>query len=224
LFLLIIANITVKARLPPQPKQTTLADLFRPLTERTYLVTSLASCIFCLGLYVPINYIQAQAVHFGMSSSLAGYLVAILNAASLFGRTLPGFAADKLGAYNVQTFMCFFTALTVLVLWLPAASNGPIVAFAVCFGFGSGALVALVPTIIAQISDIKEIGVRTGLEFAMISIPALLSNPVGGAFINLDGGGYRDCQIWTGCILTLGAIFMAFARVTHGGGGLMTKV
>jgi MFS family permease len=177
-----------------------------------------------LGLYLPINYIQAQAVHFGMDKELATYLIPILNATSLFGRLLPGYAADKFGNFNMQTIMCFFTSVTVLTLWLPATSNAALLAFAAFFGFGSGALVALTPTIVAQISDLKEIGARIGLQFAMISIPALLSNPIGGAFVDMDGGGYRDCQIWTGCILLLGSTLMMFARISQGGTRLMIKV
>lgn len=41
-----------------------------------------------------------------MRPSLAQYLVSILNAASLFGRTIPGFAADKIGRFNMLMIMC----------------------------------------------------------------------------------------------------------------------
>lgn len=120
--------------------------------------------------------------------------------------------------------MCFFSAILTLALWLPAAANTPIIVFAALYGFGSGAYVALLPTLIAQISDIQEIGIRIGLEFGILSIPALVSNPIGGAFIASDDGGYRDCQIWTGCILMLGSVLFLFARMSLGGARVMIEV
>lgn len=46
---------------------------------------------------VPISFVILEARYYGMSPGLAQYLVTILNAASLFGRTIPGFLADKIG-------------------------------------------------------------------------------------------------------------------------------
>ena len=37
-----------------------------------------------------------------MSPNLAQYLVSILNAASFFGRTMPGYIADKVGRFNTM--------------------------------------------------------------------------------------------------------------------------
>lgn len=120
--------------------------------------------------------------------------------------------------------MCFFSSIVAFALWLPAAANAPIIVFAALYGFGSGAFVAILPTLIAQISDIKEIGLRIGMEFGVLSIPALVSNPIGGALIAHDHGGYRSCQIWTGCITMLGAVLFAMARHSLSGSSLMKKV
>lgn len=46
---------------------------------------------------MPISFVILEARYYGMSPGLAQYLVTILNAASLFGRTIPGFLADKIG-------------------------------------------------------------------------------------------------------------------------------
>lgn len=60
-----------------------------------------AGCaLLYLGKYLPFNYIIVQAEYEGMSAALAGYLIPILNGASLFGRIIPGKAADKLGRLN----------------------------------------------------------------------------------------------------------------------------
>ena len=110
--------------------------------------------------------------------------------------------------------MCFFSGTIVLALWIPAKANTPLIIFAALYGFGSGAFVSLLPAVIAQISDIREIGVRVGTEFAIISVAALVSNPIGGAFITRDHGQFRYLQIWCGVILLAGSVMYVFARAS----------
>ncbi|KAJ4203189.1 hypothetical protein NW767_005300 [Fusarium falciforme] len=222
--LLIIANLTIVSRLPPSPAPLPLKGFFKPFAERAYLFTVTSAFIYFLGLFVPINYIAAQAAQLGMSENLAQYLIPILNAASLFGRILPGIAADKFGAYNTQTIMAFFSGILVLALWLPASSNAAIIVFAALYGFGSGAFVTLCPTLMAQISPIREIGLRNGMQFGVLAIPALVSNPIGGAFIASDNGGYTNIKIWTGAILMAGACMYAVTRILIGGVKLAKKI
>ncbi len=160
--LLIYANLTVKSRLPPQPKIWNITDFIKPLGELPFLLTVLASFAFFFGMFLPFNFIILSAEYNGMGPNLAGYLLAVLNAVSIFGRTLPGFVADRLGRYNVMIVTSFLSTILVLALWLPARGNVPYILFAAFYGFSSGAFVSLAPALIAQISDIRQIGVRTG--------------------------------------------------------------
>jgi hypothetical protein len=74
----------------------------------------------------------------GLDSNISFYLLPILNGASVFGRTLPNLAADRFGAFNMEVFCCTATAV-VMFCWLPAKSEGALIAFAICYGFFSGA-------------------------------------------------------------------------------------
>jgi MFS family permease len=143
---------------------------------------------------------------------------------SLFGRILPGWVGDRLGRYNMQIVMCFFSGIIVLALWLPAAGNTPIIIFAVLYGLGSGAFVSLNPAMIAQISNIQEIGVRLGTEFAILSIAGLISNPIGGALVVHDHGRFRSLQIFCGVVLLAGSATFIFARASLVGFKLYAKV
>ena len=96
--------------------------------------------------------------------------------------------------------MCFFSGIIVLALWLPAKANTPLIMFAALYGLGSGAFVSLIPAVIAQISDIREIGLRIGTEFAVLSVAALVSNPIGGASITRDHG--KFCIYKSGAALS----------------------
>ena len=187
------------------------------LGELPYLLTVLGSFFFFFAMFLPINYIILQAMTLGMGKRLAEYLIPILNGASFFGRVLPGIAADKLGRYNTMTIMMLFTSIIVLALWLPASSNAPIIVFAALYGFGSGSFVSLAPSLVAQISDVREIGVRNGTVFAIISFAALCSNPIGGALITRWEGEFTGLQVFGGVMAFGGACTILGARVVLGG-------
>ena len=100
----------------------------------------------------------------------------------------------------------------------------PSFTFAALYRLGSGAFVSLRPAVIAQISDIREIGVRVGTEFAVVSVAALVSNPIGYAFITRDHRKYRYLQFWCGVILPAGSAMYVFARASLVGFRVSVKV
>jgi MFS family permease len=224
LFLMLIANATITSRMTPFKKPWNIRDYLRPFKELPYDLVAFGSFIFFLGMFLPINYIILEAIHYGMSIALAQYMVPVLNAVSLFGRTIPGFLSDKIGRFNMMIIMCAFTGIIILALWLPAKSNAPIIVFAALFGFGSGAFVSLAPSVIAQISDVRQIGVRTGSFFAVISVAALISQPIGGALITQWNGSYTGLQIYAGILCVGGACSITLARIRVGGYKLTAKV
>jgi len=81
LFLLTIANLTVKSRIAPQPRTVSLLDFLKPFTEVTYLLSVVGNFLFTFAFFMPISYIVVEATLSGMGTQLAQYLVAILNAA-----------------------------------------------------------------------------------------------------------------------------------------------
>jgi MFS family permease len=77
--LLIFANLTVRSRMPPRPNPLKATQFLKPMMEKRFILLMLASFVFFLGLFLPINYIQVQGIQYGMSPSLANYLIPILN-------------------------------------------------------------------------------------------------------------------------------------------------
>lgn len=215
--MLIYANFTVRSRLPPSPKPWAIMDFVRPLQELPFSLTVFAAFLFFFGMFLPFTFIIVAAEHNGMGSYLASYMVSILNAVSIFGRVLPGFVADKVGRFNTMIFISFLSTILVLALWLPARGNVPYILFAAFFGFSSGAFVSLAPALVAQISDVRQIGVRTGSMFAIISFAALVGNPIGGALVKNEGGGYLHLQIFCGIMMLGGSLFFVAARASQAG-------
>ncbi|KAK5063006.1 hypothetical protein LTR84_005082 [Exophiala bonariae] len=222
--LCLFAIITVRSRLPPRKTPMTLMAFIRPLSEPPTLFTILALFMFYWGMFPIFSFITVVANGRGMSLELSQYLVSVLNAGSVFGRTLPGILGDKIGRFNVMSIFCMFTVILVLGLWIPANTNAGQLVFAPLFGFSSGAAIGLTPALIAQISPIKEIGVRVGAAFAAGSIGALTGAPIGGALIARDNGGFLYLQLFSGCTCFVGALLFILARVKVGGTNPMTKV
>jgi MFS family permease len=109
------------------------------------------------------------------------------------------------------------STLLVLCIWLPLHSSASIIVFSALYGFTSGAFVSLMPALVAQISPIREIGVRNGSVFAVISVAALTGSPIGGALIDRDGGGFVYLQVFCGVTMAVGCAGYLAARVWQAG-------
>ncbi|KAK4867870.1 hypothetical protein LT330_007529 [Penicillium expansum] len=216
--LLIIGNLTIRSRLPPKPTPVAVNQFLVPFKEPTFLFVALGSFFFFWGVFLPTNFIIVQAQHDGMSLNLSGYLLAILNAGSVFGRILPGWLGDRFGRFNVMVITTYVTSIIVLALWIPGHGNIPIIIFSAIFGFTSGTFVSMIPAIVAQVTkDVRTIGVRNGSNFFIISIAALTGNPIAGALVAHDDGGFLYLQIFCGLTMLVGATFFLVARVVQVG-------
>jgi hypothetical protein len=80
LALLILANFTVKSRLPPSKRPFVLKAFVTPLKERTFGILSAAIFFYWWGMFIPLIFLVATAQHRGMAVNISRYLVAIMNA------------------------------------------------------------------------------------------------------------------------------------------------
>lgn len=146
LALLIYAALVTKELAPRRQKDMFLLSAFK---QWPYILTNAGFLLALLGLYAPIFYISDYALERGMSSQLALYQVAILNAPSFFGRLIPNFAGDKLGRFNITVFTYAACAI-LLFCWTAAVSNAAIMFWIAFFGFSSGAAFSLYSPTVAQ--------------------------------------------------------------------------
>jgi len=110
-----------------------------------------------------------------------------------------------------------FSALVVLAIWLPAASNAPILVFCILYGFSSGAFVSMGPSLVAQVSPIRELGVRNGTLFLCVALAGLTGNPIGGALVGQTNGSFMALEIFCGVTMVAGtAVFVASRWVQCG--------
>ncbi|KAM0245450.1 hypothetical protein ACHAP5_005406 [Fusarium lateritium] len=217
LFLLGIACFTVKSRLPPRPKPFVFVEYLNGLRELPMLITVVGFFLFMWGMFLPFNYVLLQAEAAGMSETLIPYLLPILNAVSILGRIIPGIIADKIGRYNVMIIITFISALFCFCVWIPVKDTAGIVVFAIIFGFSSGGYISLVPALVAQLSDIRQIGTRVGAAFAIASFGALTGSPIAGAIVSSQGDDYLGLQLFCGCAMMAGCVAFFVARYVQVG-------
>ncbi|KAI3391322.1 hypothetical protein diail_7513, partial [Diaporthe ilicicola] len=202
------SSLLIRARLPPRK-----SNLFLPAAFKDVQFLSLTAALFCLflGMFVPIFYIPTYAVSQGMSSGLAFYLVAILNAASLPGRILPGIISDKLGRLNCLVLAAATTGIVILC-WSRVHSNAAIIVWAAAFGFTSGAIFSAGSVSFASVpKDPRNIGTYMGMGLGTSSVAALIGPPVNGALVSTYGG-YDQVAIFSGVFCLAGAAFTLIAK------------
>ncbi|KAE9363191.1 MFS general substrate transporter [Stipitochalara longipes BDJ] len=217
LALLIIAIVTVKARRPHGRTPLTGDLMAKPFKDIPFLALAVGLGCMSFGIYIPVDFLPTEAIAVGsMSKYLAQYIIAIYNGASLFGRLGSGFTADKLGKYNVFIFCCYMSGIVTLTLWIAGNGQGATIAYAVLFGFFSGAYVSLIGGVVAQISAPREIGYRTGLVFLVASIPSLTSNPIAGAIL-AQTGSWVNVKVFSGVFILAGTTLVMGTRIAHAG-------
>ncbi|QPC77922.1 hypothetical protein HYE68_008674 [Fusarium pseudograminearum] len=212
MFLLIIANLTVKCFTPPRPQKVSRAQLAKPFREPEFVFCLLGFFFFTFGMFIPINYLPVQALQAGVNPNLVQYLIPILNAASLFGRIISGILGDRIGRYNIFIIVCYLSTIWVLALWIPCNTQNGLIAFAALFGYSSGAYVSLIAPLVAQISPIQEIGFRTGMVFFVSSIGGLTTNPISGQILEKSNG-WIGVKVYAGVFCFVGTTFIFAARV-----------
>jgi MFS family permease len=196
------ACAAIRARLPPRKGMFFLPEAFK---NPQFLGVVGSTALMLLGLFMPFFYLPIFAVENGMSTDLAAYIIAILNAGSFFGRVIPGVLGDKLGRYNAFSAAALSSGVLLLCMqWLN--SNASIIVFSGLYGFCSGAIVSGMSVVLAQIpKDPREIGTYMGMGMATISIAALVGPPIDGAF-QTHYHGFHQVSTFSGVMVLAGGI------------------
>lgn len=113
--------------------------------------------------------------------------------------------------------IALLSSIITFALWIPARSAAAIIVYMIVFGFTSGGFIGLMPSIIAQISDIRKIGTRTGAALAAQSFGALTGSPIAGAIVSRQGGDYVGLQVFCGLTMMISVGVFCVARYMQAG-------
>ncbi|KAJ8101775.1 major facilitator superfamily domain-containing protein [Lipomyces tetrasporus] len=197
------------------------ASVFHDLPYMTFTVVVFFGFV---GVYIPFYYMEGYAVHHGIfSEETAFYLLSLLNGGSIFGRIIPNFLADKIGPLNIF-IPCAVLTVVVAFSWLSSTTAASVILVAFFYGFFSGSFVSLPPSVLVSLSpDMKMIGTRMGMSFAVAGLGLLIGTPIAGALLKTPAG-YTATILFCGAAVAAGAIFVVMTRALKVGWVLKVKV
>lgn len=138
----------------------------------------------------------------------------VVNGIGMIGRLTPNFFADRVGTITLYA-PCALAAGVCVLCWTAVDSPMGLYVWSALYGIAAGGMQSLFPAGLASLTDDpKKVGVRMGMVFTTNSFATLTGPPIAGVIIsNTPGGKYYGAQIFAGCVLLLGFIFMAAARI-----------
>ncbi|SMN19048.1 similar to Saccharomyces cerevisiae YOR306C MCH5 Plasma membrane riboflavin transporter [Maudiozyma saulgeensis] len=193
-------------------KQRTIPETHRKILqlssfkELPYLFLTIGLFLSFTGIYIPFYYISSYANRIAHTSiNISYYMISIINA-SLSGRIIPNYYADRVGPINTMIVASFISGVLALV-WIGIRNTPGLIIFSVLYGISSGTVVSLPPSAISSVTnDITRIGSRLGTAFFFAGFGTLIGNPVAGKLIDINKGEFYKGQIWSG-VMTLGSTF-----------------
>ncbi|KAF9735566.1 hypothetical protein PMIN06_000552 [Paraphaeosphaeria minitans] len=179
-----------------------------------------AFSLFCCGMflvlwsvffaYFYISSFGRDILHVDPSTSLN--LLLALNAIGVPARILCNLIADKLGPVNTL-IPAVFAAGILIFGWIGIQALPSLYVFCVIYGFFGGGIQSLFPAACASLTtDLKKMGVRTGMCFSFVSVACLTGPPIAGALIQRDDGGYVYAQLFGGVTLIGGTLTLMAAK------------
>ncbi|PVH76457.1 MFS monocarboxylate transporter-like protein [Cadophora sp. DSE1049] len=163
-----------------------------------------------LGLFSLFFYVTSWTISLGLDPDMGFYMVSIVNAASLFGRILPGLWADRIGAYNIMVISAGLSGL-ICMCWTEAKSIAGIVVLSLAYGFASGAVIGLQGACAALIAKPHQYGIVMGFTMGCLSIAGLIGSPINGQI--LSKWQYLGLSLFSGLAMLLGMLVLILAKL-----------
>ena len=180
---------------------------------------ALTSALFFvyLGFLIPFNYIPLYAETHGTTSGAANVLLAMCYTGSVIGRISTGWAADRLGGFNILAVASILSGILILY-WVEVSATDAMTPFA--YGLSSGGLIPLGAICVTQISpDMKHIGLRISAMMALCSVGVIGGGPLSGFLLDSAARrptGYLAVFVFSGVATLVGGIFLVVVRLVWG--------
>ncbi|TGO83060.1 hypothetical protein BPOR_0709g00060 [Botrytis porri] len=162
------------------------------------------------GLFTPFFYIELWALSLGLDSNFALYTISIVNAASLFGRIIPGLLADRFGCYNIAVMAAISSGL-VCTCMIKATSVAGITMFSLAYGFTLGVIISLQGVCAAKLVSPTQYGIAIGFVMTVLSIAGLVGSPTNGKILHVWG--HIGISLFSEIMMLLGALVFLSARL-----------
>ncbi|BFZ54270.1 hypothetical protein PYCC9005_001303 [Savitreella phatthalungensis] len=197
---------------PIEVEEPAKVDLRAIYSDKKLWFISAFYLVLSIGMLNPMFYLSGFGPTVGVGRTLSFYLLAVLNASSIPGRTICGLAADRCGRLNVLIISTTAAAIVCLAVWTTVTGTGGVIALAVLYGFAFGGLISLMPAVTAQICGQHHLATKFGLVSAAGAIGCLVGAPLAALFLNGRRSGYQHCAAFSGAFIVLAAFMMIGLR------------
>jgi MFS family permease len=208
-----VSLLVLKRRLPPAKLSRSLLDI-GALKEPPFVVFAFGLFFCFVGLYFPFFYLQSYfELYLHDDSSLAFYIFSVLNATSVLGRITPGLLADRVGGLNTLIPISLLATILSFV-WIGIRDVAGTVVFACFYGYASGAIVSLPPSILTRMSPkMSVVGTRLGMTFMFAGCGFLIGTPIASTVLDLAKAEFWKAQLFSGIFVAAGTICFVILRV-----------
>ncbi|KZT33308.1 MFS general substrate transporter [Sistotremastrum suecicum HHB10207 ss-3] len=181
--LLLLANVFQREKRPLEEHTKTHLHIILLLKEPKYLMLCVGSIFVYYGSVFPVIYLQLFSVTKGFPVRFSFYLLPMFHAASVVGRVLLNFSADRFGSLKVLIITTIGTG-AVTFGFLGIGSPAGMTVVTLLIGFFAGGYNSMVVTTAAGFSKrISETGVRIGVLSLFLALPSLSGPPIDGALL-----------------------------------------
>jgi MFS family permease len=206
---MVLPCFMIRPRVPPRKATIFIGAAWK---DKKYVLLIVGMFFMMMGMWTPVFYTPTYAVTRGMSTTLAGNLLAIINASSTFGRIIPGILADKFGRINLFGFAGVGTGIMVFCLNEPKANAG-IIVYCVFFGFVSGTIISSASAAISLCTkDPRNLGTYMGMGMGLAAFAVLAGPPISGALF-AKYGGFSQVSVFGGTASMLGGLIVLASKL-----------
>lgn len=192
---------------PPTPAPRSLLD-FAAFKSLPFNLFAFSLFLLFIAYYIPLFYVVSFArTALAESTSSSFDLLAITNASSFLGRTVPYLLGPRVKPiYTLLTWSCIGAVL--LFAWPAIHSPAGFIVWCVIWGCVAGVLVTAPTSIIAHpvISpSLSVMGTRMGMVWSFAALGSLVGAPVAGALADVSRAEYLHAQMFAGAVMVGGA-------------------
>ncbi|KAI5782910.1 major facilitator superfamily domain-containing protein [Pyronema domesticum] len=180
------------------------------LKERQFMMCLAGIMAIFGGMYTPYFFITSWVAKEGINLGFQGWwLLSLVNAGSILGRIGPAICADLMKSPLLVQLISVTLCGILCLCWIPIHTAPLTIFFALTYGVASGAFLGLMPAGTAALTtDMRYVGVRTGIVFSVAGISNLIGNPVAGKIVGSYG--YTAAKVWAGCCMMVGSAILVW--------------
>ncbi|KAJ7346299.1 MFS general substrate transporter [Mycena albidolilacea] len=182
---LVLGNFLMRTRLPSRRNNPAAPSVnIKSFFSDVEYIWAMAGLMFsALGVFFPIIYIQLFSVQHRVDNTLAFYSVAMMNVSGGIVRIIATHLGDVYGPFNVQ-MTCSFCCGVLVWAMLGIHNGASLVVISILYGAFSGTWISLGFACIASLArSPEEVGARSGIALAVMSLGVLASAPIQGALL-----------------------------------------